>query len=374
MCIDAKTDLVTASYESQDMLDLRDSAEAAGIRIINEVGLDPGLDHMSAMKIIDDIKGRGGHVTSFSSVCGGLPAPEAADNPLQYKFSWSPRGVISASQNDAKYLWDDRLVQVRGNELLANASPFTDAWSDLGLECLPNRNSLNYRETYGLEQAKTIFRGTLRYGGFSSLMHTFQTLGLFDTRTPIDDLSTWDDVLDVLRKNRGGFKSIEDFFLACSGEDTELAQRAVEALTWLGMHGASGGDRITKTPNDRTIVDLFCGRLEEMLKFGPKERDMVVMHHKIGAEFEDGSVEEHHSSLQVFGTESTMTAMCKTVGYPAAAAADLILRGKLDNCKPGLLLPTTKEIYLPILDAVKKEGIDFDERCFYDGVNEHKVV
>jgi alpha-aminoadipic semialdehyde synthase len=138
-CIVHKKDFVTASYESDEIRSMNERAKAAGIIMLNEVGLDPGLDHMSAMKIIDDIKSRGGKVTCFSSVCGGLPAPEAADNPLKYKFSWSPKGVISASQNSARYRWEGRVMEIHGNELLQSAAPFLDNWSNLNLECLPNR-------------------------------------------------------------------------------------------------------------------------------------------------------------------------------------------------------------------------------------------
>lgn len=359
-CIDARTDLVTASYESNEMRALNDAAKAAGIRIVNEVGLDPGLDHMSAMKMIDEIKDRGGHVTSFVSVCGGLPAPEAADNPLKYKFSWSPRGVLSASQNDAQYRWEGHLVQVSGKELLANASPFLDGWPELHLECLPNRDSLLYETTYGLENVNTLFRGTLRYRGFSSLMSVFQTMGFFDSAIEADmkKTKTWADVLDVLNHSRGGFSTTEDFVLACSNDDYDKARQVLECLDWLGM---TGPRRVSRGLHDRSIVDLFCRRLEEKLKYGKTERDMVVMHHTIGAEFDDGTIEEHHSSLQAFGTEATMTAMCKTVGYPAAAVADLLLSGTLKTNGTGLLLPTSKDIYLPTLEAVRREGIVFEE-------------
>lgn len=356
MCIDSKTDLVTASYESKEMRDLARRIDSSGIRVLNEVGLDPGLDHMSAMKMIDEIKDRGGCVTSFSSVCGGLPAPEAADNPLRYKFSWSPRGVISASQNDAQYLWEGRHVQISGNELLANAAPFVDAWPTLHLECLPNRDSLHYKSTYGLDDASTLFRGTLRYRGFSSLMHILKTMGFFDSSVELNNLNSWNDVLSALNNARGGFTTIDDFLLACADDDDDESIRARECLEWLGM---MGDERIEKSSNDRTVLDLFCRRLEERLKYGKDERDMVCMHHSIGAEFEDGTIEKHYSSLQAFGTEATMTAMCKTVGYPAAIAADLVLGGLVR--KKGLLLPTTKDIYLPTLAVCEKEGIIFEE-------------
>ncbi|KAG7345160.1 saccharopine dehydrogenase [Nitzschia inconspicua] len=356
MCIDSKTDMVTASYESKEMRNLKSRIESSGIKILNEVGLDPGLDHMSAMKMIDEIKDRGGHVTSFSSVCGGLPAPEAADNPLRYKFSWSPRGVIAASQNDAHYLWEGRYVQVSGNELLANAAPFVEAWPELHLECLPNRDSLHYKSTYGLDDASTIFRGTLRYSGFSSLMHVFKTMGFFDSSIAIGNIHSWDDVLKTLNDARGGFATIEDFILACANDNHDESVRVKECLEWLHM---TGSEKIKKSTNDCSIVDIFCHRLEERLKFEPTERDMVCMHHTIGAKYEDGTIEKHFSSLQAFGTEATMTAMCKTVGYPAAIAADLVLSG-LEG-KTGLLLPTSKDIYLPTLAICEKEGIVFEE-------------
>jgi alpha-aminoadipic semialdehyde synthase len=357
LCIKAKTDLVTASYESKEMRQLGDSARVAGVKILNEVGLDPGLDHMSAMKMIDEIKDRGGRVTSFSSVCGGLPAPEAANNPLQYKFSWSPRGVISASQNDAQYLWDGQVLQVAGSELLANASPFLEAWpNEFQLEVLPNRDSLHYQKTYGLDDISTLFRGTLRYRGFSSLMYVFQNMGLFST-TPIDNVKSWRDVVGMLDQSRGGFASIEDFLLACADDDYDEALRAKECLEWLGM---LSDEKVQFSPDDRTIVDIFCRRLEERLKFLADERDMVLMNHTIGAEFDDGTIEEHYSSLKVFGTEATMTAMCKTVGVPAAISVDLILGGHLDG-KYGLLLPTSKDIYKPTLSVCEKEGISFEE-------------
>ena len=350
-CINSRTDLVTASYESDAMRKLGPRVMEAGIKVLNEVGLDPGLDHMSAMKIIDDVRERGGAITSFVSVCGGLPAPESADNPLKYKFSWSPRGVIAASQNAAKYRWEDHVVEVYGKELLQNAAPFVDEWPDLHLECLPNRNSLDYESTYGIDDARTVFRGTLRYAGFSSLMHIFRNMGFFDS-IPVSG-TTWNEVLESMRLRRGGFDNVDDFLLACSEERSDDAARAKECLQWLGMWGAAP---VQRAPS---MLDLFCSILEEKLQYGTGERDMVVMHHAIDAEFEDGTVEQHRSSLQSFGDES-MSAMCKSVGYTAAAAANLLLDGALVN-ESGLLLPTNKLIYEPILSAVEKEGIAFQE-------------
>jgi len=178
---------VTASYVSEEMQALHDDAVRADIPILCEMGLDPGMDHMSAMAVIDSIRDEGGKILSFSSLCGGLPAPEvAADNPLSYKFSWSPAGVMSASQNDAKYLQDGEIVEVQGSELLSAARP-TSVFKTLNLEVLPNRDSLPYGEVYGIHKtAHSVFRGTLRYGGWSGSMRAFQRRGWFDSTTEMD--------------------------------------------------------------------------------------------------------------------------------------------------------------------------------------------
>lgn len=351
-CIMHKKDLVTASYESDEIRSMDDRAKAAGVVLLNEVGLDPGLDHMSSMKIIDDIKDRGGRVTCFSSVCGGLPAPEAANNPLMYKFSWSPKGVISASQQSARYRWEGRTMEVHGDELLHTAAPFVENWSELHLECLPNRDSLVYETVYGIEDTESIFRGTLRYRGFSSLMAVFQNMGLFHS-VPFDG-NSWMEVIERVRKRHGGFESIEAFVQACAEDDTDNAQRALAALDWLGM--------LDVTPTRKkaqSVVDAFSDVLERKLHFESHERDMVVMHHTVEASFPGGSDERHHSSLQIFGDDK-MSAMAKTVGYTTAAATDLLLSGSLRG-RCGLLLPTEQSIYEPVLAAVGSEGITFEE-------------
>lgn len=363
-CIQHGTHLVTASYESPAMKELNERAKEAGITIVNEVGLDPGLDHMSAMKIIDDITSRGGTIRSFQSVCGGLPAPEAANNPLRYKFSWSPKGVISASQNAARYRWKDDVVEVEGDDLMQSARPFPDAWPDLGLECLPNRDSLKYQSIYGLDdKAHTIFRGTLRYNGFSSLMSVFSKMGLFRS-SPVEG-NTWGEAIenlridaarmeDLLESLRSHDELLDQFLLECAGGDSEQAKAAREALQWLEMEGG------TPVSHPISLVDSFCQVLEDHLQFEEGERDMVAMHTAIEASFEDGRPNElHQSSLLAYGDDH-MSAMCRAVGMPAAAAADLVLSGALKD-QTGLVLPTRPQVYLPILAAVEKEGIVFEE-------------
>lgn len=241
-----------------------------------------------------------------------------------------------------------------GRHLLQNAAPFAEAWPELGLECLPNRDSLIYEKVYGIEDVPTIFRGTLRYDGFSSLMYVFRNLGLFGTEQ-FDSGNSWQNVLLELKKIQGHGGSMEEFFVECAGGDRALASRAMDCLNWMHMTGAA--DEVEQSA---PVIDLFCAKLEDYLQYAKGENDMVVMHHAISAKFGDGSTEEHTSSLKVFGNES-MTAMCRTVGYPAAATTDLILRGHLKG-KTGLLLPITKDIYEPTLDLMTKEGIVFQEK------------
>lgn len=353
-CIEHKKDLVTASYESEEMRQMHERALAAGIIILNEVGLDPGLDHMSAMKIIDNVKERGGWVTGFTSVCGGLPAPAASGNPLRYKMSWSPRGVIRASQNGARYRWEDQVLEVPTGGLLQAAEPFVHAWPDLALECLPNRDSLQYERVYGIDRARTLFRGTLRYRGFSSLMNVFQNMGLFDESISTD-ARTWSELVNRLRVRRGDFDDADDFVLDCADQDHDEATRALAALKWLGILSDTP---ITKQSS--SVVDAFCEVLEEKLQYEDGEHDMVVMHHMVEASFEDGNEESHHASLHVMG-DSTSSAMSKTVGYTAAVAAGLILDGSLRG-ERGLLLPTSPKVYLPVLARMQREGIAFDEK------------
>lgn len=350
-CIDKSTDLVTASYESEAMKQLSERARNAGVSILNEVGLDPGLDHMSAMRMIDDIHSRGGVVKQFSSVCGGLPSPEAADNPLMYKFSWSPMGVLSACKNDAVYLSKGETVYVEGSQLLRAAAPFSDAWPALNLECLPNRNSLLYESKYGIPNVSDLFRGTLRYAGFSAIMSVYQAMGL------LDDVEAgsgyWGDVLANLGR-RNGFESLDDFSLHCAGGDKGTAVRAADCLLFLGM------DESTKVAYPESLVASFCEVLKTKCRYEQDERDMCLMHTSIHAVFGDGKEEEHHSNLQVFG-DSNHSAMSKTVGYTAASATEVLLDNRDGSLPAGILLPTTKELYIPILDALAEEGVKFKE-------------
>ncbi len=268
-------------------------------------------------------------------------------------------GVITASQNSAVYRKDNHILRVPGDYLLASAEPF-GGFQSLNLEQLPNRDSLVYGDKYGIQSASSIFRGTLRYRGFSALLYVFMNMGLLNqTET---GAATWKETLEILSKKQG-FSDVRSHVLSSAGGDKDLASRAQRCLEWLHLNEMPVSD-------SSSIVRSFCDVLEQSLAFEDDERDMVVMQHSIVASFSDGRTETHTSSLQLFGDEQ-MTAMCKTVGYTAAIGTRLILDGVIST--KGLLLPTSKDVYIPALDLLEKEGIIFEEQVHTE-YDQEKVV
>ncbi|RHY15047.1 hypothetical protein DYB25_007309, partial [Aphanomyces astaci] len=253
LCLDASTPLVTASYISPEMQALHAQAQAQRIPILCELGLDPGMDHMSAMKIIDQVQAQNGRVVSFSSVCGGLPAPEAADNPIAYKFSWSPRGVLMAALNAAQYRKNGHVVHVPGEDLLTAAERvnFLPAFA---LEQIPNRNSLPYADIYNIPDAKSVYRGTLRYAGNCSIMHQCRLLGLMNPN-PETLPATWPELVAKLKAKKSSLRPDAEAF-----------------LTWLGLDDPSA----LVDPSATCTIDAFCALLIQKLSYLPGERDMAI--------------------------------------------------------------------------------------------------
>jgi len=287
------------------------------------------LIYNTLLEVIHHIQDQGGAVTSFRSLCGGLPAPEAANNPFFYKFSWSPRGVMTAAQNSSTFIEGGESVHVDGKDLLTRARPAT-MFPTLSLEEIPNRDSTIYREIYGIPAVNHLYRGTFRYRGWCDLFYDFHRMGLMDqTDSPID--LPWHEYLQ--------------------GKDPSPA--AAKALGWLGAN------ELTKRLAGPSVMDAFCSDLTAGLSYGPTERDMVVMHHQFGAVYPDGKIELHESSLMAFGQPSGDTIMAKTVGLTAGIGAELILQGKVQG--RGVLLPTTRDIYEPGLGMLEEEGIVFQE-------------
>ncbi|NVJ67007.1 MAG: saccharopine dehydrogenase NADP-binding domain-containing protein [Gammaproteobacteria bacterium] len=341
--IDAKVSMVTASYESNDMRALADDIEAAGIVVLNEIGLDPGIDHLSAMQIIEEAQAKGDSIETFVSWCGGLPAPEFNNNPLGYKFSWAPKGVLTALLNEAKYLREYEAITVSSENLMDWAKPLTIA--DLSLEGYPNRESISYKDVYGIGSVASILRGTLRYQGFSEIIKGAYQLGLLSMQKQDFDVQSWKDF--VLKINQ--VSDLEKL-------KATISDHAVAALEWLGCFSES---TITQK---NTPIDVFCELLIEKLKYLENETDMVVLQHKFVAQKNNGEEYFISSTLKAIGDIKGYSAMSKTVGYPAAIASQLILDGVYKG--KGLKLPVTKDMYEPVLAALAKEGIVCEEQFF----------
>jgi len=366
-CLKLNKNLVTASYISPEMRALHDQVVQKGLIFLNEIGLDPGIDHLEAKRVIDEAKKKGGKIRSFVSWCGGLPMPEASGNPLAYKFSWSPRGVLSAATNDARYLQDGKIIEVPGSTLFKRKQS-VNLFPGFSLEGIPNRDATIYRERYGIaNEVQTIFRGTLRYKGFCNVMEAVVEIGLLDDKpqphlAPNASAITWNEALCKLLKAREGQRArtvLRNRLRAETGFPTkgygdDQIREILAAFEWLEMFSEKQVNR------KGTYIDCFCDLLQEKLKYEPNEADMILLHHIFVIEKSNGSWETRSSSLAVHGSKQGM-AMARTVGLPVAIATEMILDGELSS--KGVLGPMEPAIYNPILRALAKEGIKFVERC-----------
>jgi len=343
--------VVTASYVSPGMRELDARAKEKGLILLNEVGLDPGIDHMEAMRVIHEVHDAGGRVAGFTSWCGGLPAPEANTNPFGYKFSWSPRGVLLASKNSAKFLKDGRIVTIPAADLFAR--PETIGIPGLGeFEGYPNRDSVSYRETYGIPEAQTVFRGTLRYPGWCETVRKMVELGLLDD-TPKDRTGvTFDGLARELAQAAPGAdtKGAVASRLGLAPESPILSR-----FEWLGLFGA-----MPLPVASGSALDNLTALIMDRLAYEKGERDMVVLQHEFLVRTESGRTERIVSTLVDYGVPGGDSSMSRTVGLPAAIAARLILEGKIGLS--GVHVPVRPEIYGPILDELEKLGVRFEEK------------
>jgi saccharopine dehydrogenase-like NADP-dependent oxidoreductase len=349
LCVTLGKPLVTTSYVGDGMCALDERAREAGILLLNEIGLDPGIDHMSAMKIIHAAQREGGRVVSFKSYCGGLPAPEADTNPWGYKFSWSPRAVIMASRNAARYLERGREVNVPAEELFADCR-VVDVPGAGEFERYPNRDSLPYIETYGLKYVETMFRGTLRNAGWCATWLTLSRLGfLGDAPQKLGGLSYAEFTARVLGSSGEDVRK-EFAARAGVGEDADVVAR----LAWLGFFSDE------PVPCDEAApMDVLAVRLQEKCPYEEGERDMIVLHHEFDVDY-DGRGERVTSTLVDFGVPGGDSAMARTVSLPAAIATRLILEGKITLT--GVQIPVVPEIYEPVLAELERFGITCVER------------
>jgi len=350
-CIDFGKHMVTTSYVSEVMQNLDEQAKKANILILNEVGLDPGIDHMEAMRIIHEVEEKGGKIQSFTSYCGGLPAPEANTNPFGYKFSWSPTGVLLAGKNSAQYQKDGQQIFIPAEDLFKDPSIINI--EGLGeFEGYPNRNSLPYIQLYGIQSADTMLRGTLRNKGWCSTMKKMVDLGILD-----EEEKEWDGLTykDFIRRLMGN-PAEEDIQKALSAhlgieEDSDIIKR----FEWLGL---LSDESIPVSKG--SALDILGARMLEKLQYEEGERDMIILQHQFIASYPDGKKEKITSTLIDYGIPHGDSSMARTVGLPAAIATRLILEGKIEMT--GVHIPVIPEIYVPILQELKEMDIVFTEK------------
>ena len=353
-CIKYGKNMVTASYVSKEMQALDEVAKAKGLIFMNEIGVDPGIDHMSAMEVINRIRDKGGKVILFESFTGGLVAPESDNNLWNYKFTWNPRNVVVAGQGSAaKFLQEGKYKYIPYNRLFRRTE-FLEIEGYGRFEAYANRDSLKYQHTYKLDNAKTMYRGTMRRVGFSRAWQMFVLLGMTDDSYTIDDSENM------------SYRDFVNAFLPYSPTDSvELKLRHQlkidqDDIVW---------DKLEELDvfNDFKMVGLKKATPAQILQkilmdswtLGEDDKDMIVMYHKFGYEI-DGEKHQIDATMVSIGEDQTYTAMAKTVGLPVAIATLLILNKHITTS--GVQIPIHKEVYEPILKELKKFGIVFQEK------------
>jgi saccharopine dehydrogenase (NADP+, L-glutamate forming) len=349
ICLKYKKPLVTTSYVQPEMMALDEDARKAGVLFLNEMGLDPGIDHMTAMKIIDYIHLRGGKVEEFYSLCGALPAPEAADNPMKYKFTWSPKGVILASRNSALYFKKDRETYIDAINLFKDR--FGYQFPGIGeLEVYPNRDSISYLNIYDIPEARTMYRGTFRYKGWCETLDAMKSINMLDdTMADYGKMSYADFMAERAGINKNELKRDLAMKLGISETST-----AIKSFDYLGFFSDEKLNYRETTP-----FEITSDRMIERMMLDENEKDVVLLQHIILASYPDGTREVIRSSMVDSGSPSTNTAIARTVALPAAIGARLILENKL--MLNGVYRPVVPHIYIPVLNDLKSLGIAMNE-------------
>lgn len=349
LCIDHKKHLVTTSYVSEEMQALDEDAKQSGILLLNECGLDPGIDHMSAMKIIHDVEKQNGYIQHFKSTTGALPSHENNTNPYGYKFSWSPRGVLLASRNPAKWLENGEIVSIPGEKLFENYR-LQDV-PDVGtFENYPNRDSVQYKDIYGLEKAETVYRGTFRMTGWCETLRAIAKIGwLDDTEINGSNIKTYADVTALLLSTN------KDSLYEETTSILHLPKYAavLKRLEWLGLFS----DILLPEDKNNPLDYLNVLSLKKM-SLPDGEKDMIVMHHEFTAVYDDKK-EYLTSTLVNYGEPHGDSAVARTVAFPAAIAVKMILNNTIRMT--GVHIPIIPEIYNPILDELETMDIKFSE-------------
>lgn len=352
-CITARKHLITPSYVSAEMKSLNEDAKKAGIIIMNEIGVDPGIDHMSAMQIIHKIKSEGGNLQAFRSFCGGLIAPESDDNPWNYKFTWNPRNVVLAGQGGlATFIVKNEYKYIPYHRLFGRLFPIKiEGYGDF--EGYANRDSLSYRSTYGIDNIPTIFRGTLRRKDFCTAWNVFVELGMTDNSIPMENAAqlTPRNFINAFLPYREN-QSVEDKFKTFLGaERIHLFER----FQWLGLFDNDKPIGAENATPAQLLEKILIGKW--VLK--PEDKDMLVMYHEFEYNLNDKNY-KIESSMICIGEDQTHTAMSKTVGLPLGIVSKLILNDEITEM--GVMLPLKRNVYEPILNELEQYGVSFTEK------------
>jgi len=366
-CVAFKKNMVTASYISDAMQSLDPEVKANGLVFMNEIGLDPGIDHMSAMKVIDEIKAKGGKMILFESFCGGLVAPECDTNLWNYKFTWAPRNVVLAGQGGAaKFIQEGKYKYIPYHKLFRRTE-FLEVEGYGRFEGYANRDSLKYRSVYGLDDILTLYRGTIRRVGFSKAWNMFVQLGMTDDTYVMENSETM------------SYRDFINSFLPYSPTDSVEIKTRIQLgieqddIMWdkLLELDLFNPNKIVGLKN-ATPAQILERILNDSWSLQPDDKDMIVMYHKFGYEH-NGDKKQIDSKMVCIGDDQTYTAMAKTVGLPVAMATLQILNGNIKT--PGVQLPIRKEVYEPILKELEEFGVIFKETEMpYVGYNPDKLL
>lgn len=350
-CLKNDTFMATTSYVSEDMQKLDADIKAKNLLFLNEIGVDPGIDHMSAMQIIDNVHAQGGKVRHFYSICGGLPAPDDNDNPFGYKFSWSPKGVVLASRNAASFFENGKEVNIKGEDLFLNYR--VENVDGLGeFEIYANRDSMPYKEIYGLKDALTVMRGTYRNIGWCDTFKKIVDLGLVDDNPTkgLSGISYKKMMADI-----AGVSDTDDVMAAVAQKaGIEKDHFVINNLAWLGMFS----DDIVPAFDNR--LDILSEKLLEKLYYKDGEKDMLLLRHTFVIENEDKSEKTITSTLIDYGIPHGDSSMARTVSLPLGIGVKLMAEGKIDLT--GVQIPIKKEIYEPVLNGLEQLNIKMIEK------------
>lgn len=350
-CLHFSKHLFTASYVSPEMKSFNEEATAKNLIFFNECGVDPGIDHMSAMKVIDEIRANGGKITGFESNCGGLIAPEFDTNPWNYKFTWNARNVILAGQAGARFLHNGKYKYIPYTRLYERIDK-TSVLNFGEFEIYANRDSLSYKEVYGLEDVQTIVRGTMRRPGYCTAWNCFVQLGVCDDTYELEhpEKLTYRSFIESFLPEKHGV-SVEDNF--CQYLSIDRNGEIFKKMEWLGLFTETTVGAGFKTP-----AQILQSIIEPKWQLEKNDLDLLVMQHTFDYEL-NGKKFRRMSSMGIIGTDTVHTAMSITVGMPLAIAIELFLTGKITG--KGVQIPVKPEYYNPILDGLKPFGVEFFE-------------